>query len=269
MKLMRVSILLVVWLFSLITGCIETSAPVVDNVSRPPRLKITDLEPIDQVPLEVQCVFSVVLYRLPLKNLPSIPTVLPMLSAKGLHFKDSDGFSANHLWAASGTYFLGPEVISALGRLEAERTGIRKFILFQDYPEEIAGFPIEMGQSIFYLRGDGSLVGKQVPSGRLSLVLRAQPDIPRRGFSLVEIEPLFQPSTLRNLSMHHRESLFQSISFQEGRFETTMAEGDFIILTATRIQPDSGMFSRFFSDPDDNEAWALLYLILCQQAGSV
>lgn len=251
------------------TGCTEPPGPVAEQYPQRSQLKITDLGPADQIPLEVQCVFTVIVYHLPLKNIQSIPSELLMLSSKGLTFDDRDGFSANHLWAGFGIPSLGPDLVTAFGKLEAGRTGIKKFILFQDYPEEIAGVPVEMGQSVFYIRGDGTVAGRRVPGGRLSLVLRAQPDTPRKGFSHVEIEPLFRPTTIPNMPVQSRESLFQSVSFPEGGVQSNMAEGDFIILAATKIQPDSSMFGRFFLEPDSKEPEAVLYLILCQQAGAM
>ncbi len=267
MKTIWVVILSIPAFFLILTGCAETPSPAEPYPTRSPRLKITDLEPSDAVSLEVQCVFSVILYRLPLKEIDSVPDVLSQLSTKRIQFDDPEGFSANHIWAAAGDSAQGPEVVTALGRLEAERIGIKKIILFQDYPEELTGFPVEAGRALFYLRGDGTLAGRRVPAGRFSLVLRAQPDLPRRGFSHVEIEPLFRQAALANLPIATRDSLMQSFSLHEGRFGLDMAEGDFLILSAVKIQQDGSALGRFFLDPDSPETSARLYLILCQQAG--
>ena len=45
-------------------------------------------------------------------------------------------------------------------------TGSNFFAGFEDYPEEIVGFPVEMGQSVFYFQRDGVIAGKRVPGGR-------------------------------------------------------------------------------------------------------
>ena len=253
--------------FCFLMGCTNTSSPAVTAGPEVPRLKITDLEPSDQKFVKIQCAFSVILYRVPLKNIQSIPKVFSMLTEKGLEFEDPDGFAANGFWAVRGTSAVGPEIVTALGKLEAERAGIKKLLLFQDYPEEIVGIPMENGGSVFRFRNDGTLAGQQVPSGRLSLRLKAKPDVPRKGVTEVEIEPLFKPAALMNLPSLKRDSLFQSLPFREGQFQTAMEEGDFILLAATRVQEESNTLSRLFLTTEHKQTEALLYLILCQKAG--
>jgi len=267
MKKFQECILVFAGIALLLTGCTESPPPVVETDLQTHRLKIADLGPSELDSIKVQCVFSVVPYRLPVKSIKSIPEALSMLSDKGLRMEDPDGFSANGFWAAEGPQTVGPNVVTALQKLGAERIGIKKFLLFQEYSEEITGLPITMGQSVFYFRDDGTLTGRRVPGGRLSLVLSAQPDTPRKKMAEVRIETVFRQTSFPNLSSLSQGSLVQSISFKEGSLQATMAEGDFIILAATKIQQDSNTLSHLFLDFRSDEPVAILYLILCQQAG--
>lgn len=268
MKKTQIIILLSTWLI-FILGCEEVPLAAVNPDPAGPRLKISDLAPSEQNVLSIQCAFTVIVYRIPLDKIQWIPESLSMLSRKALVFSDSDGFAANDFWAASGIQTLGPEVITAITQLGAERIGIKKLLLFEDYPEEIAGFTTESGQSVFYFQADGMLAGKRVPNGRLSLALRGRPDTPRKGFATMQIDSLFQPSLTSGLSVPSGKSLFEAISIREVRFQTTLAEGDFVVLAATKIQQEINTLSHFFVDIRARQPSALLYLIICQQAGAL
>lgn len=268
MKKTQLIIWLGTWLI-FIFGCEEIPPAAVNPDPAGPRLKISDLAPAEQNVLSIQCAFTVIIYRIPLDKIEWIPESLSMLSRKALVFADSDGFAANDFWAVSGVQTLGPEVITALSQLGAERIGIKKLLLFEDYPEEIAGFPMEPGQSVFYFQADGMIAGKRVPNGRLSLALRGRPDTPRKGFATLQIESLFQPSLTGGLSVQTGKSLFEAISIREVRFQTTLSEGDFVVLAATKIQQDVNTLSHFFVDIRSKQPSALLYLIICQQAGAL
>jgi hypothetical protein len=265
---MKKNIGLIIWMFYVI-GCQETPPAPVNPESSAPRLKMSDLAPSDQSFLSVQCVFSVILYRVPLDKIQMIPDTLSMLSRKALIFADPEGFSANGFWAASGIQPHGPEVVAALTQLGAERIGIKKLLLFEDYPEEITGFPVDPGQSVFYFQGDGMIAGKRVPGGRLSLVLRGKPDTPRKGFAMLQIESLFQPTLMAGIPSQTRAALFESIFFREVRMQTTLTEGDFVVLAPLKIQQEANTLSRLFIDTRAKEPSALLCLIVCQQTGEL
>jgi hypothetical protein len=250
-------------------GCQETPPAPVNPEPDAPRLKMSDLAPLDQSFLSVQCVFSVILYRIAPDKIQMIPDTLSMLSRKSLIFSDAEGFSANGFWAGSGIQPHGPEVVAALTKLGAERIGIKKLLLFEDYPEEITGFPVEPGQSVFYFQGDGMIAGKRVPGGRLSLVLRGKPDTPSKGFALLQIDCLFQPAMMAGIPSQTRAALFESIFFREVRLQTTLTEGDFVVLTAAKIEQESNMLSRLFIDNRAKEPGVLLCLIVCQQTGAL
>ncbi|HOK66375.1 MAG TPA: hypothetical protein PLV55_06140, partial [Anaerohalosphaeraceae bacterium] len=152
-------------------------------------MKITDLAPLQQSTVQVQCAFAVLVWRIPSEKMQDLPRCLPMLSSKGITVSEPSAFESNGLWAAAGSYDQAPAVLSALEQIGAKRLGTKKLLIFQDYPEEITGFPVEAGQTLFYFGTDKIPAGKQVPSGRLSLMLRARPDNPQRGFASVRIEP--------------------------------------------------------------------------------
>ena len=231
-------------------------------------MKFKDLAPSDKLQIKTQCIFSVLVYRISLQQIKSIPQTLSMLSSEQIKFEDIEGFQANGFWAGSGTRPQGPQAIAALSRMKAKRIRTQKILLFQDYPEEITGFPIAMGQSIFHLRGDHSPAGQRLPEGRLSLVLTAQPDTPLRGMANLQIKPLFQPSILMHSSAMPAGSIYKPITFQEGHFRANLEEGDFVVLAPRKIQQETNTFSWFFIDTEYKEPAALLYLILCQQAGA-
>ncbi|HOQ04574.1 MAG TPA: hypothetical protein PKY88_05120 [Anaerohalosphaeraceae bacterium] len=245
-------------------GC--QAPPAVQNpASAPlPRLKITDLAPQEQPSVQVQSAFAVIVWRVPLDKMQDLPRLLPMLSSKGITFSDPSAFESNGLWAAAGSYDQAPAVLSALEQIGAKRLGTKKLLIFQDYPEEITGFPVEAGQTLFYFGTDKIPAGKQVPGGRMSLTLRARPDTPQRGFVSVRIEPLFQPAA----AGYGRAgiSLFENLSFREGRLLTSMTEGDLLVLASPKPE-EMSVFSRFFSAPTAKEPGMLLFLIVCQKAG--
>ncbi|MEJ5259552.1 MAG: hypothetical protein WHS88_05110 [Anaerohalosphaeraceae bacterium] len=245
-------------------GC-QTPPAVQNPAPAPlPRLKITDLAPREQPAVQMQSAFAVIIWRVPLEKMQDLPRILPMLSSKGITFSDPLAFESNGLWAAAGTYDLAESVLSALEQNGAKRLGTKKLLIFQDYPEEITGFPVETGQTLFYFTSDRVPAGKQVPAGRMSLMLRARPDTPQRGFVSVRIEPLFQPASAG--FGRTGISLFESLSFREGRLLTAMTEGDLLVLASPKPE-EMSIFSRFFSAPSAKEPGALLFLIVCQKAG--
>jgi hypothetical protein len=227
-------------------------------------LKITDLAPSKEPAVQLQCAFAVLVWRIPPESQPEIPKVLSMLSSRSLTFSDSAAFESNGLWAAGGTFDQVQAVLSALEQSGAKRLRTKNLLIFQDYPEEIAGIPVESGQTLFYLGAEKMPAGKQVAGGRLSLMLRARPDSPQRGFASVRIEPVFQPAV--SLYGGARAPLFEPLTFREGRLLTTMREGDILVLASPKPEPAS-VFSRFFSDASAQEPGMLLYLIVCQKAG--
>ncbi|HPY77752.1 MAG TPA: hypothetical protein PLQ45_07930 [Anaerohalosphaeraceae bacterium] len=250
-------------------GCQELPSTPASPEPEGPRLKLSDLAPSDQSFLSVQCVFSVIFYRLTLDKLPQIPDTLSMLNRKTLIFADPEGFAANGFWAASGLQPYGSEVVAALGQLGAERIGIKKLFLFEDYPEEIVGFPVEMGQSVFYFQRDGMIAGKRVPGGRLSLSLRGKPDTPSKGFALLQIDTVFQPTMRRGIPSQTKTSLYENIYFREGRLQTTLAEGDFLVFTSTKTELQAATLTRLLADTRGKEPGVLLCLIVCQKAGEL
>lgn len=245
-------------------GCQAPSAVQPSAASEISRLKITDLAPLRRSAVQMQCAFAVLIWWVPLEKMQDLPRILPMLSSKGITFSDPSAFESNGLWAAAGTYDLAESVLSALEQIGAKRLGTKKLLIFQDYPEEIAGFPVEAGQTLFYIGTDKIPAGKQMPSGRLSLMLRARPDNPQRGFALVRIEPVFQPA----VSGYGGAAVpfFEPVSFREGRLLAPMTEGDLLVLASPKPE-EMSIFSRFFSAPSAKEPGALLFLIVCQKAG--
>ncbi|HPP57294.1 MAG TPA: hypothetical protein PK054_12035 [Anaerohalosphaeraceae bacterium] len=227
-------------------------------------MKITDLAPLQQSTVQVQCAFAVLVWRIPSEKMQDLPRCLPMLSSKGITVSEPSAFESNGLWAAAGSYDQAPAVLSALEQIGAKRLGTKKLLIFQDYPEEITGFPVEAGQTLFYFGTDKIPAGKQVPSGRLSLMLRARPDNPQRGFASVRIEPVFQPAVSGYGGI--AASFFESLSFREGRVLATMTEGDMLVLASPKPE-ETSVFSRFFSAPSSKEPGMLLFLIVCQKTG--
>ncbi len=250
--------------------CFELSCQMPPPSAQPPatseltRLKITDLLPTETSPVQVHCAFAVLLYCLSPEQMQNVPKALSMLTGRTITFADPAAFESNGLWASAGTYDQTAAVLETLNALGARRLGTKKFLFFQDYPEEINGFPVEAGQTLFYLGSDRIPAAKQVPAGRLALMLRARPDTPQRGFASVRIEPLFQPA----FSGFRRAagSLFETLSFREGRLMTSMTEGDVLVLASPKME-EMSIFSRFFLAPPSKEPAHMLYLIVCQKAG--
>lgn len=226
-------------------------------------LKIGDLAPVDSSLDQVRCAFAVLVWRVPQEKLGEIPQVLSMLSSKTILFSDASGFESNGMWAAAGSYSQVPVVLRSLAEIGCRRLGTKKLLIFQDYPEEITGFSVDSGQTLFYFGPEKIPAGKQVPAGRLSLMLRARPDSPQRGFTSVRIEPVFQPAA-GGYGM--AASFFEPFSFREGRLLMRMTEGDFVVLAAPKPEMMS-VFSRFFMAPSEKEPGLLLYLVVCQKAG--
>jgi len=239
-----------------------TSSPSVS--SEISRLKITDLAPSKNPIVEIQCGFAVVAYRLSSEQAQSVPKTLSMLNIKKTTFSDSEAFESNGLWVAAGTFEQTAEVVDALNKLGAKQLGTKQLFMFQNYPGEITGFSVEPGRTLFYFGAGKTPIAKQVSGGRLSLMLWARPDTPQRGFASVRIEPFFQPGVF--LKGGGGNALFENLSFREGRLLTTMAEGDFLVLTVPK-EEELSIFSRFFLPAHFQESARLLYLIICQKAG--
>lgn len=228
------------------------------------RLKMTDLAPSENPSVRLQCSFVVAVYHLPREQLQAVPGAFSMLTTRSLTLSDAAAFEANGLWAATGTFDQAASVVAALGSLGARRLGNKNILIFHDYAEEINGFPIESGQTIVYFGPNKTPLAKQLPAGRLSLMLGARPDSPHRGFASVRMEPLFQPAGY--WQGEAGTTRYQTLAFREGRLMTTMAEGDILIL-ATPDPEEASIFSRFFSAPSSKQPGMLLFLIVCQKAG--
>lgn len=238
-----------------------SSPPLSSEISR---LKITDLAPSEKPVLEMQCGFAVIAYLLSEEQAEAIPKALSILNIKKITFSDPEAFESNGLWATAGVFEQGAEVIDAINKLGAKRLGTKQLFIFQNYPGEITGFSVEPGRTLFYFGAEKTPIAKRVSGGRFSLMLWARPDSPRRGFASVRIEPFFQPGVF--LKGPGGNSVFEALSFREGRLLITMTEGDFLVLTTPKPE-ELSIFSRFFLPGHSQESARLLYLIVCQKAG--
>lgn len=228
-------------------------------------LTLQDLKSPDATPFQSQVFFDIVTFQLPAEKVEEIEMALSQFQAFPVKLYSRELFVKNGLSVFYGRASDGDILMSQMRLLGVKRTA-RMSLITMDKTDELFStslFGVERYVSS-NLYGDRKVTQTFGP-GRIGFVITPSSTV-RRDAVNVKIVPAYVPYDGANIRMALGKNELGQKPFPQGRLETVMQEGDFLVLAPNRIPEEASLDMMLFG-PERDKNKMRMYVILFIRAG--
>jgi hypothetical protein len=222
------------------------------------KLTLQDLKSPDTQTNQSQIFFDIVTFELRTDKVRDIAPVLSRFNCAGLRFYSKELFEKNGLSVYLGHEDDGAELASQFRLLQARRI-VRTNLITMDKADELFSTTVLSAQRHIFstLYGDRK-IGRTFGPGKIGWVITPSL-IVRRDAVNVKVVPAFVPADGANIRLAIGKNELGQKPFEQGQFELTMQEGDFLILAPGRVPIETTLDNMLFG-PEDGKM--RMYVIL-------
>jgi hypothetical protein len=244
-----------------LTGCKPKEKGIWEDI------KMTDIPPAKfDGPSGVEMIqtanFDIFVYEIPQDNLDQLDEVWEMLSKRGVYLLDYRAFSANSFQIGLGRAAMLESINNIMK--EARGRAINKLTLLipEGESEDVEAVFLNKPQSIFYVSVDGSVIGKTLGPGNITMRLLVK-NIPNlTGTSNVQFSVVFKPPETALNALEIRPDTGEYL-FTPVLFNVSMGSGDLIVLGPQELSKDPSTLDGLFFDEKEKGSFFKVYVILC------
>lgn len=249
----------------LLIGCVESPAP-----ARQPSTEgvtLADLRSeVAEKPAPVM-LFMVTTYLVDEAYAEAVQGCYDILPQDAIRFLDKKAFEANGFFASQGTGMQAGVVGDCLVRMGARQQGQTTLMLDAGAEVPFSETIIAQEQTIPYTSAGGGSETVSLQNGTLGWLLTARPDpeFPRRIHA--RIQPVFTPQGVLNWPGSEQYARKMAYRFDEGRFDVSFREADFVVLGSKRDSVEAmTTFERLLFLQPGGKPKMRLYVIICVKA---
>ncbi|MGD0078717.1 MAG: hypothetical protein ABSB91_08865 [Sedimentisphaerales bacterium] len=267
-----------VFLFlAVVAGCGNTTTRQPETKG----IKIGELAPKSKMPNQPVMQFlqttniDIVTYELPAKDINSLDNVWAILpgNTETLRITDPDGFAANGLRVAAGTFGKKNKIMEALKTIKAQKLSTTSLLIHDGQPETLVLGRLTRKSTIAYIARGGAVVNAEAGPAILGLQVYARqitpPTVsgqtpPAQTISRVQITPVISASTEglpEELAIRMKQ---QDVRIYSAAFGLNMKPGDIFVLAPTpyKIGDDTAVAGRFLAQ-NGSEPMIKILLFVC------
>ena len=248
---------------SFCVGCGKQSA----QTSPPQGQKLTlrDLRPTNAYQFQPQIVFEIVTFELPTARVKEIKPALAPFIPTDVQFGNEELFSKNGLCLFRGKGENGDKLTSQLRFLEAKRTMRTSLITMDKTGELFSTGTFFVERYVFVTSYGDQTTGQAFLPGQIGWMITAAMTL-RRDVVQVKMAPVYAPLEGSSIRLASGRKEYGEMPFEQGRFELTIREGDFLVLAPGRV-PTETTLDRMLFGSDGKKDKMRLYVIIFVGAG--